>query len=152
MKKVLMMHGINHNMFGHRDEKLYGSVTYEEINERMEQKARELGVKLEIFQSNFEGEFVERVHKAFFEKTDAVIVNPGGWTNYTIGIKDALAILKCPLIEVHMSNTFRKHGGTVRGDTTMLASGILIGMGAKTYTLALQAAAELIEERGGTEQ
>ena len=66
MKKVLMMHGINHNMFGHRDEKLYGSVTYEEINERMEQKARELGVELEIFQSNFEGEFVERVHKAFF--------------------------------------------------------------------------------------
>ena len=152
MEKILMMHGINHNMFGHRDKTLYGTATYEEINEALRKKAEELGVELEIFQSNYEGDFVNRVHKAFYDKVDAVVVNPGGWTNYTIGVKDALAILTCPLIEVHMSNTFRKHGGTVRGDTTMLATGALIGMGVRTYTLALQAAVEIARERKAAEQ
>ena len=147
MEKILMLHGINHNMFGHRDKNLYGTATYEDINEALEKEAAELGVEIQIFQSNFEGEVVNRVHQAFYDGIDAVIVNPGGWTNYTIGVKDALDILQCPLIEVHMSNTFRKHGGTVRGDTSMLADGVLIGMGVKVYTLGLQAAVEMIREK-----
>lgn len=147
MEKILMLHGINHNMFGHRDVNLYGTVTFEEINEQMMEKAKELGVELEIFQTNYEGAFVEKIHEAYRNKVDAVIVNPGGWTNYTIGVKDAIAILTCPVIEVHMSNTFKKHNGQVRGDTTVLASGILIGLGVKTYTLGLQAAVELARDR-----
>ena len=148
--KILMMHGINHNLFGHREKNLYGSVTYEEINERMKATAEELGVELEIFQSNYEGAFVEKIHEAFLTNVDAVIVNPGGWTKYHFGVSDALGILKennIPLIELHMSNTFAKHNGEVIGHTTMKASGILIGMGALTYTLALRAAVEMIKQK-----
>lgn len=144
--KILMMHGPNHNMFGHRDENLYGTVTYEQINENMMALAEELGVELEIFQSNFEGEFINKVHEAFYNKTDAVLVNPGGWTNHSIAVKDALDILKCPKIEIHMSNTFKKHNGMVQGDTTKTASGVIIGFGARTYTLALRAAYEMVLE------
>lgn len=146
MKKVLMMHGPNHNMFGHRDENLYGVTTYEEINQMMKDAAQELGVGLEIFQSNYEGDFISKVHEAFFNHVDAVIVNPGGWTNNTMAVKDALDILKVPRIEVHMSNTFRKHNGKVQGDTTKTATGVIIGFGAMTYTLALRAAVEMIKE------
>ena len=146
MKKVLMLHGPNHNMFGHRDKNLYGVTTYEEINKMMEDTAKELGLELEIFQSNFEGEFINKVHEAFFSHVDAVIANPGGWTNHSRAVKDALDILKVPLIEVHMSNTFRKHNGLVQGDTTKIASGAIIGLGAMGYTLALRAVAEMIKE------
>lgn len=146
MKKILMLHGPNHNMFGHRDENLYGVTTYEQINEMMVATAQQLGVELEIFQSNFEGEFINKVHQAYFNHVDAVIVNPGGWTNHSIAVKDALDILKVPRIEVHMSNTFRKHNGLVQGDTTKTATGVIIGFGAMSYTLALQAAVEMIQK------
>lgn len=150
MPKILMLHGPNHNMFGHREPSLYGTITYEELNEKLIKLADELGVELEIFQTNFEGQFIEKIHEAFYNKVDAVITNPGGWTNYTISVKDAFAILAqndIPVLEVHMANLFKKHGGTVRGDTSMLAAGILLGMGARCYTLALRAAVEIIEEK-----
>lgn len=145
MKKVLMLHGPNHNMFGHRDKNLYGTVTYEEINEKMMQTAAELGLELEIFQSNHEGAFIDKVQEAFFNNTDAVIANPGGWTNKSAAVMDALDILTCPRIEVHMSNTFRKHGGVVEAQTAKTATGVIIGFGAEAYVLALRAAASLIK-------
>lgn len=80
MKKILMLHGPNHNMFGHRDKNLYGTVSYEEINEAMKKVADELQVELEIFQSNHEGDFIDKVQEAYYKKVDAVIANPGGWT------------------------------------------------------------------------
>ena len=147
MKKILMLHGINLNMFGHRDPSLYGTVTFEQINEGLNSLARELGVELEIFQTNYEGAFVEKIHEAFFNKTDAVLINPGAWTSYSIGVKDAIAILTVPVIEIHMSNIFKKHGGTVTTLTTQLAVGAIVGLGSISYTLALRAAVELIQER-----
>lgn len=146
MTRILMMHGPNHNMFGHRDPNLYGSVTFEDINRMMEQTAADLGVELEIFQSNYEGAFIEKVHEAFYNHTDAVIYNPGGWTNNTIAVKDALDILTCPRIEVHMSNIFRKHGGSVTGQTMVGATGVIIGFNWLAYKMALIAAAELCSE------
>jgi 3-dehydroquinate dehydratase-2 len=140
-----MLHGINHNMFGHRDPDLYGTVTYEQINADLKKLAEELGVEIEIFQTNYEGAFVEKIHEAFFNKTDAVLINPGGWTNYHPGVRDAVAILTVPVIEIHMSNIFKKHGGTVSTMTTQYTAGAVIGLGAKAYTLALRAAVELIE-------
>lgn len=138
-KRILMMHGINHNMFGHRDPNLYGVVTYEQINERLLKAADELGVELEIFQSNFEGEYVEKIHQAFYDKIDAVLYNPGGWT-HSVGVMDALSILTCPKIEVHMSNTFAKHNGVVAGTTSKAASSLIIGLGLTSYTAALRSA------------
>ncbi len=143
MKKILMLHGPNHNMFGHRDKILYGTVSYEEINAAMKKTAEELGVELEIFQSNHEGAFIDKVQEAFYRKADAVIANPGGWTNTSAAVKDALDILACPRVEVHMSNTFRKHGGTVQAQTAISASAVIIGGGVTAYTLAVRAAAEL---------
>jgi len=104
-------------------------------------------VELEIFQTNYEGAFVEKIHEAFFNKTDAVLINPGAWTSYSIGVKDAIAILTVPVIEIHMSNIFKKHGGTVTTLTTQLAVGAIVGLGAISYTLALRAAVELIQEK-----
>ena len=147
MKKVLMLHGPNHNMFGHRDKNLYGVVTYEEINEMMRKTAEELEVELEIFQSNHEGAFIDKVHEAFYAEVDAVIANPGGWTNTSAAVKDALDILTCPRVEVHMSNTFRKHNGKVEAQTAKTASAVIIGGGAMAYTLALRAAVELTQSK-----
>lgn len=145
MKKILMLHGINANMFGYREPGLYGTITYEQLNAKLREKAEELGIELEIFQSNFEGAFVEKIHQAFYDKTDAVVMNPGGWTNDT-GVMDAVAILKCPVIEVHMANLFKKHGGTVTGKTIKNASGCILGQGWLGYITALEAAVELCDK------
>ena len=145
--KLLMLHGVNHNMFGYRDPALYGHATYEQINESLMKVAEELGVELEIFQTNYEGAFVEKIHEAFFNKTDAIVINPGGWTNYCIGVADALRILTVPIVEIHMSNIFTKHGGTARGETSAVATGVVIGLGIHSYEMGLRAAVALAKDR-----
>lgn len=104
MKKILMLHGINHNMFGKRDPVQYGTVTLEVIDAGLKELAKELGVEIESFQTNHEGEMCERIHRAYSEKKDAVLINAGAWTHYSYGLRDALAILEVPIIEIHMSN------------------------------------------------
>jgi len=104
MKTFLMLHGINHNMFGKRDPKQYGTITLDEIDSQLKQVATELGVQVETFQTNSESEMAERIHKAFTDKVAGVILNAGAWTHYSYGIRDALAILTVPVAEVHMSN------------------------------------------------
>lgn len=147
MKKILILNGINVNMFGHRNPELYGTITYAEINETVKYTAKMLDVEVEIFQTNFEGEIVEKIHEAYFEKVDGVIINPAGWTNHHKGVRDALEILKVPWIEVHMGNIFKKHNGTPVGMTTALATGVVLGLGAKSYTIALQALVEMLNEK-----
>jgi 3-dehydroquinate dehydratase-2 len=114
MKKVLMLHGINHNMFGKRDPGQYGTVTLAEIDARLQTLGTELGMKVESFQTNSEAAMSERIHRAFEEGQDAVLINAGAWTHYSYGIRDALAMLTCPVVELHMSNihareAFRHH-------------------------------------------
>lgn len=104
MKKILVLHGVNLNMFGKRDPAQYGTITLDEINQQLGALAKELGCALETFQTNHEGEICERIHQAHLEKVDAVVINAGAWTHYSITLRDALAILKVPIIEVHMSN------------------------------------------------
>ena len=98
--KVLMLHGINHNMFGKRDPKQYGTITLDEIDGELKKVADELGVEMESFQTNHEGEMVERIHKGYFDKVDAVLINAGAWTHYSYGIRDALMILEVPVVEI----------------------------------------------------
>jgi 3-dehydroquinate dehydratase-2 len=138
--KVLMLHGINHNMFGKRDPKQYGTVTLQQIDESLAALARELGVQVESFQSNHEGAMVERIHQAYFDGVDAVLINAGAWTHYSYGIRDALAILTCPIVELHMSNIharepFRHH--SVFAD---IVQGQIAGFGVDSYLLALRTA------------
>jgi len=140
MKKFLMLHGINHNMYGKREPEFYGTVTLDQINDGLAKLGEELGVSVEPFQTNFEGELVERIHKAYFEKVDGVVINPGAWTHYSYGMRDALAMLSCPIVEIHMSNNhardkFRQH--SVISD---IAKGYIAGFGFDSYLLGLRAA------------
>ncbi len=136
-----MLHGINHNMFGKRDPLQYGSVTLDEINAGLDALGKELGVAVENFQTNSEGEMCERIHQGFADNVDAVLINAGAWTHYSYGIRDALAILTCPVVEVHMSNIhareqFRHH--SVFGE---IVKGQICGFGVDSYLLALRAGA-----------
>ena len=88
--KILMLHGINHNMFGKRDPKQYGTITLAEIDARLQTLAKELGVEIESFQTNCEGAMCERIHQGFLDGVDAVVINAGAWTHYSYGLRDAL--------------------------------------------------------------
>ena len=146
MKKILMLHGVNHNMFGKRDPAQYGTITLDEIDQKMRELGKEIGVEVISFQTNHEGAMCERIHQAFEENMDAVVINAGAWTHYSYGIRDALAILTVPIVEIHMSNIhareeFRHH--SVFGE---IANGQICGFGVDSYLLGLRAALGAIEE------
>jgi 3-dehydroquinate dehydratase-2 len=147
MKTILFLHGVNHNMFGKRDPVQYGTITLEEINQQIEKLAKELGCKIETFQTNNEGEMVERIHKAHLDKVDAVVINAGAWTHYSIALRDALAILKVPIIEIHMSNIHAREEFRHYSVIAPLAQGQICGFGLNVYLLGLRAAWELVREK-----
>jgi 3-dehydroquinate dehydratase-2 len=138
--KIVLLHGINLNMFGKRDPAQYGTVTLAEIDARAQALARELGVALECFQTNSEGEMVERIHRAHAEGVDGVVINAGAWTHYSYGIRDALAILEAPVIEVHMSNIHAREAFRHHSVITAIARGQIAGFGVDSYLLGLRAA------------
>jgi 3-dehydroquinate dehydratase-2 len=138
--KILVLHGINLDMFGKRDPQHYGTVTLPEIDAQLRKLAAELDVGIETFHSNHEGVMCERIHRAHEQDFAAVLINAGAWTHYNYGLRDALAILRVPIIEVHMSNVdarepFRQQ--TVLGD---IIRGKITGFGVESYLLALRAA------------
>ena len=137
--KVLVLNGVNLNMFGKRDPKQYGTVTLAEINARLATLGQELGAEVECFQTNFEGAMCERIHPAFADQVDAVLINAGAWTHYSYGIRDALAILTCPIIEVHMSNIHAREAFRHQSVFAEIAKGQICGFGADSYLLGLRA-------------
>ncbi|MBB6215284.1 3-dehydroquinate dehydratase-2 [Anaerosolibacter carboniphilus] len=145
MKKVLMLHGINHNMFGKRDPVQYGTITLAEIDEKMQELGKELGVKVISFQTNHEGEMCERVHQAFLEKVDAVVINAGAWTHYSYGLRDALAILTVPIVEIHMSNIHAREEFRHHSVFAEIVKGQICGFGLDSYLLGLRAAIGAME-------
>lgn len=147
MKKILVLHGINLNMFGKRDPAQYGTITLEKINNQIGNLARELGITVECFQTNHEGEMVEKIHQAHHEGIDAVVINAGAWTHYNYGIMDALAILKAPIIEVHMSHVHAREEFRHFSVVAPVARGQITGFGVNSYLLGLRAARELINKR-----
>jgi 3-dehydroquinate dehydratase II len=140
MKKILMLHGINHNMFGKRDPVQYGTITLAEIDATMQALGKELGVEVLNFQTNSEGAMCDRIHQAFAEKVDAVVINAGAWTHYSYGIRDALAILTVPIVEVHMSNIHAREEFRHHSVFAEIVKGQICGFGAETYLLGLRAA------------
>jgi len=139
MKKVMMLHGVNHNMFGKRDPKQYGTITLAEINQSLFDLGKELGIDVDPYQSNSEGEFVDFIHKAVLEKYNGVLINAGAWTHYSYGIRDALMMLECPLIELHMSNIHARDEFRHHSVISDIASGVIVGLGADVYPLGLRA-------------
>jgi len=145
--KVLVLNGINLNMFGKRDPTHYGTATLEQINSSIEVLAKELGVEVECFQTNFEGEMTERIHLAHSQAVDAVLINAGAWTHHSYGIRDALAILKCPIVEVHMSNIHAREEFRHHSVIADIALGQICGFGTDSYLLALRAAVDAIKRK-----
>ena len=140
MKKFLMLHGINHNMFGKREPKYYGTITLEEIDRKLRELAQELGVEVESFQTNDEGAMCERIHKAFLDKVDGVIINAGAWTHYSCGLRDALAILTVPIVEIHMSNNHTREAFRHHSVISEIAKGYIAGFGIDSYLAGLRVA------------
>jgi 3-dehydroquinate dehydratase II len=139
MKKILMLHGINHNMFGKRDPKQYGTITLAEIDAALVALGREVGAEVESFQTNSEGDMAQRIHKAFEDKVDGVLINAGAWTHYSYGLRDALAILTCPFVEIHMSNVHAREEFRHHSVLSEIAKGMVVGFGVDSYLLALRA-------------
>ena len=138
--KILTLNGINLNMFGKRDPAQYGSITLAEIDAQLQQLGQELGAQVECFQTNFEGAMVEKIHQAHTDGVDAVMINAGAWTHYSYGIRDALTILKCPIIEVHMSNIHAREAFRHQSVIAEIAKGQIAGFGVDSYLLGLRAA------------
>jgi 3-dehydroquinate dehydratase-2 len=138
--KVLMLNGVNLNMFGKRDPAQYGTTTLDEINANVIALGKELGAQVECFQTNHEGAMCERIHQGFADGVDAVMINAGAWTHYSYGIRDALAILKCPIIEVHMSNIHAREAFRHHSVFAEIVKGQICGFGADSYLLGLRAA------------
>ncbi len=138
--KVLMLNGVNLNMFGKRDPAQYGTTTLDEINANVIALGKELGAQVECFQTNHEGAMCERIHQGFADGVDAVMINAGAWTHYSYGVRDALAILKCPIIEVHMSNIHAREAFRHHSVFAEIVKGQICGFGADSYLLGLRAA------------
>jgi 3-dehydroquinate dehydratase-2 len=139
MKKVVMLHGINHNMFGKRDPKQYGTITLAEIDAALVALGKEVGAEVESYQTNCEGDMCQRVHKAYTDNVDAVLINAGAWTHYSYGLRDALAILTCPVIEIHMSNVHAREEFRHHSVLSEIVKGVVVGFGVDSYLLALRA-------------
>ena len=140
MKTFLMLHGINHDMFGKRDPKQYGTITLAQIDDRLKTLAKELGVAVESYQTNHEGEMCERIHRAHADKVDGVLINAGAWTHYSYGIRDALAILTVPIVEIHMSNVHAREAFRHVSVFSEVVRGQICGFGVDSYLLGLRAA------------
>jgi len=124
-----MLHGVNHNMFGKRDPKQYGTITLEEINSNIQALANELQIEVEAYQTNHEGEMVEKIHEAFLNGIDGVVLNAGAWTHYSYAIRDTLAILTVPVVEIHMSNIHSREEFCHTSVFADIATGQISGFG-----------------------
>ena len=142
--KILMLHGINHNMFGQRDPAQYGTITLAEIDAQLQALGNELGTEVVSYQTNHEGAMCERIHQAYAEGMDAVLINAGAWTHYSYGIRDALAILTCPVVELHMSNIHAREAFRHVSVFAEIVKGQICGFGVDSYLLALRAAVSAV--------
>jgi len=137
---ILMLHGVNHNMFGQRDLAQYGTVTLDQINAALTQLGQSLGAVVTAFQTNHEGAMCERIHQAAVEKTDAVLINAGAWTHTSVAVRDAIEILSCPVVELHMSNIHAREPFRHVSMLSAVVTGQVVGFGVDSYLLALRAA------------
>jgi 3-dehydroquinate dehydratase-2 len=144
--RILVVHGPNLNLLGEREPALYGSTTLRQIDAQLRALGTEFGVRVESFQSNSEGELVGRIQAARAQ-VDGVIINPAAYTHSSIAIRDALAVLKVPMVEVHLSNIYRREPFRHHSTIADLVDGRIVGLGAAGYALALRGLIEIIQAR-----
>ena len=144
--RILVLHGINLNMFGKREASVYGTTTLAEIDVALQKLAKELGTDLECFQTNSEAAICERIHRVVTDKDfAAVMINAGAWTHYSYGLRDALAMLPIPIVEVHMSNIHAREAFRAHSVIAPIAKGQICGFGVDSYLLALRAAVSIAQ-------
>jgi len=143
MLKILVIHGPNLNMLGKREPDVYGSAGLDEINARLTERAQALSVELDLFQSNHEGQIVDKIQAAV-SQCSAVIINPAAFTHTSVAIRDALLLLEVPIIEIHLSNIYKREPFRHKSLVADIATGQICGLGAQGYLLALEAAVNLI--------
>jgi 3-dehydroquinate dehydratase-2 len=141
--RILVIHGPNLNLLGRREPEIYGRTTLDEINDHLTALAAQLGLTLDSFQSNHEGAIVDRIQQAA-GACDGLIINAAAYTHTSIAIRDALSMLKAPIIEVHLSNIHRREPFRHISMTAGVVTGQILGLGAVGYALALRGLAEMV--------
>ena len=137
-KNILILHGPNLNLLGSREPSVYGSETLEEINGNLGKLATEANVGLVCFQSNSEADLISRIQQAMEDETDFIIINPAAFTHTSIALRDALSAAHLPFIEVHLTNIFARETFRRESYFSSLALGVISGLGARSYYLALK--------------
>jgi len=143
-KSILVLHGPNLNLLGLREPQHYGNATLDSINQALTNKAKLANITLESFQSNSEADLVDKIQSIATKSVDFVIINPAAFTHTSVAMRDALSAVKVPFIEVHLSNVFAREAFRHHSYFTDIAVGIISGLGAKGYELALDFAIEKI--------
>jgi len=146
MIKILLIHGPNLNLLGRREPGIYGSSGMEEINTRMKQLAEERGAELRVFQSNSEGALIDAIHEAG-NWADGIVINPGAYGHYSYAIRDALAAVNLPTIEVHLSNIYAREEFRYHSVISAVVIGSISGLGWRSYACGLQALINILQEK-----
>ncbi|HET7356840.1 MAG TPA: type II 3-dehydroquinate dehydratase [Nocardioidaceae bacterium] len=142
-RSVLVLNGPNLNLLGRRDPAVYGTETLADVEKLCRSEAEQLGLDVECFQSNHEGELVDKIHEAF-ERGQAVVANMGGYSHTSVAIRDALEVLSAPLVEVHLSNIHAREEFRHHSYVSQVADAVVVGAGAHGYALALRHVARLL--------
>ncbi len=140
MANILVLNGPNLNLLGSREPDVYGTTTLADIDIALQQLATENGHRLDTFQSNAEHQLIDRIHQARDHRVDFILINPAAFTHTSVAIRDALAGVAIPFIEIHLSNVYQREPFRQHSYFSHLANGVICGLGAQGYELALQAA------------
>ena len=144
--KFLVINGPNINFLGIREKGIYGEENYDSLVAMINDKASELVIEVEVFQSNYEGGIIDRLQKAYFEKVDGIVINPGAFTHYSYAVRDALAsIAAIPKIEVHISNVHTREEFRHTSVTVPVCNGQVVGLGLKGYLYAMEALKDMCQ-------
>jgi 3-dehydroquinate dehydratase II len=145
MKKICVVNGPNLNMLGRREEDIYGKISLKEIEKKLKERARSSGLKIEFYQSNSESEIIEKLHSVKKDPdVKGLIINAAAFTHTSIAIMDALKMLSIPVIEVHLSNIFRREEFRRVSYVSLASSGVITGLGIDSYLLALDHLASIV--------
>ncbi len=143
IKKIQIINGPNLNMLGKREPEIYGPLSVDEINKDLGGVAESLGLELDFFQSNHEGLIIDRIHENFTADIDGIIINPGAFTHTSVALRDALLLVSCPVIEIHLSNIYKRESFRHKSLLAEIVTGQISGFGAYGYQMALFAMANM---------
>jgi 3-dehydroquinate dehydratase II len=149
MKAILVLHGPNLNLLGSREPEIYGKLTLADIDSRLQEAGGAMGLEVRSYQSNSEGALIDALHAAR-SWASGVVFNPGGYTHTSVALRDAVAAIGIPVVEVHLSNVYAREEFRQHSLISPVCLGKITGFGWRSYLLGLQALAELIQDQGGS--